>query len=766
MPIAFDAWNMQDNIDISLWKLNSKKTHYSYVSESVSTGITDEYIFALLPSGEYLLELKYKNSFDGEELPSKYKVSFDAKYLAKSMKLPNDPLFDSQWHLLNTGQSLGLLGLDIRAPEAWKKQSASPNITVAVIDGGIDVGHPDLVNNIWSNKKEIPGNGIDDDNNGFTDDINGWNFVDNSPSVIPSKHGTHVAGIIGAEGNNNIGVSGLTWDVNLMSLDIFGDQIKYDNEALFDAIYYAVDNGANVINMSIGYTVPFATLEIFKKAFPDLYRGYMDALNYAVDRGVTVISSAGNDDADDLNSLSLPAAFTTEVPGYLSVAAINDEGNITEYSNFGGQVSLAAPGGSSLSDKTKIISTLPRDKGLYGGMPGTSMAAPIVSGAVALMLEKNKKLLPEDISWILDETSAKDQSLKRFVKSSGYLDVERALKMARKYNPKMRKNSVFDEQQSTYKFLYGTAGKDLFEVNKNNFSESGGFPSLIQFEPSHGDKILINRKVLQSFASGDFSFSRANNKRKLGKLSKTSSDFVYDRSTGNLYFNQNKKSEGWSDDPENNSLLVNVLDKPSLSKSMISLVASNKSRSISSSPERSIPLDQHVSDYSSAKYLFKRSGKDFRINYFIDHKGSQKNYTSMDPGLHQYIENIFKSLEQNTMLEFDAKSRGKADLVVGATKKAQHIGVNEMSWGLSVGFDFSAKSKHSLLNKYNAALQIAMALGVSDLPEKTKGIYSFEDSIAAWPLSNDISDNFGITSSVGLTISDFDALNHAWSAFL
>ena len=149
-----------------------------------------------------------------------------------------------------------------------------------------------------------------------------------------------------------------------------------------------------------------------------------------------LISSAGNDDADDLNSLSLPAAFTTEVPGYLSVAAINDEGNITEYSNFGGQVSLAAPGGSSLSDKTKIISTLPRDKGLYGGMPGTSMAAPIVSGAVALMLEKNKKLLPEDISWILDETSAKDQSLKRFVKSSGYLDVERALKMARNTIPK------------------------------------------------------------------------------------------------------------------------------------------------------------------------------------------------------------------------------------------------------------------------------------------------------------------------------------------
>ena len=109
------------------------------------------------------MELKYINSFSSEELPSKYKVSFDAKYLAKTMKLPNDPLFDSQWHLLNTGQSLGLLDLDIRAPEAWKRQSASPNITVAVIDGGIDVEHPDLVNNIWSNQKEIPKNGIDDE---------------------------------------------------------------------------------------------------------------------------------------------------------------------------------------------------------------------------------------------------------------------------------------------------------------------------------------------------------------------------------------------------------------------------------------------------------------------------------------------------------------------------------------------------------------------------------------------------------------------------
>ena len=761
VPITFDVGNMQEDIDISLWKLNSKTNQFDYVSESANRGVTDEYIFALLSSGEYLLELKYKNSFTGEELPSKYQVSFDAKYIAKTMKLPNDPLFDSQWHLLNTGQSLGLLDLDIRAPEAWKRQSDSPNITVAVIDGGIDVEHPDLVNNIWLNQKEIPENGIDDDRNGFIDDINGWNFVENSPSVSSSEHGTHVAGIIGAEGNNNIGVSGLTWDVKMMSLDIFGDETKYDSEDLFEAIHYAVDNGADIINMSIGYTIPFGTLERFKQVFPDLYQGYIDALNYAVDHGVTLISSAGNDNADDLNTLSLPAAFTTEVPGYISVAAINDEGHVTDYSNFGGKVSVAAPGGSSFTSKTKIISTLPRDKGLYGGMPGTSMAAPIVSGAVALMLERNKNLLPEDVLWILDETSTKDQALQRFVKSSGYLSVDHAVKLAAKYNSKMKNNSSANDRQFKFNFLYGTTSGDLFQVNKNNFSESGSFPSLIRFDSDQGDKILIDKKILQGFVSDDFSLSQAKNKRDLRKKSKTGSDFVYDQSTGNLYFNQNQEGKGWSDSRKNNSLLLNIVDKPNLTEGMISLVSRSKSSSISLSPSRSIPLDQHVrGDTSSARYLFKKSGKDYQIDYFIDRKGVDENRVPMDQGLHEYIVNIFDLLELNTILSFNDVSRDKADLVIGVSNQFQQWGVNEMSWGLSLGFGDSSKPVDRKFNQYDAALQIAMSLGVAGLPEKSKGIYSLEDSIAAWPLSNDLPDNFGIT------FSDCDAINHAWSAFL
>ena len=110
-------------------------------------------------------------------------------------------------------------------------------------------------------------------------------------------------------------------------------------------------------------------------------------------------------------------------------------------------------------------------------------------------------------------------------------------------------------------------------------------------------------------------------------------------------FERNKESKGWTDSSKDSSLLVKIVDKPNLSESMISLVASSKNISISSSPNRSIPLDQHVSDTNSAKYLFKKSGRDFKINYFIDHKGLHENHASMDRDLFQYIENSFRSLK-------------------------------------------------------------------------------------------------------------------------
>jgi len=126
------------------------------------------------------------------------------------MSLPNDPLFGKQWYLHNTGQTGAPSGVDIKAVAAWQKVSNTKAITVAVVDSGVDVTHPDLKDQIWINAKEIPGNGIDDEGNGYIDDINGWNFFqgNNLPADLDG-HGTHVAGTIGASSNNNVGITGI-----------------------------------------------------------------------------------------------------------------------------------------------------------------------------------------------------------------------------------------------------------------------------------------------------------------------------------------------------------------------------------------------------------------------------------------------------------------------------------------------------------------------------------------------------------------------------
>ena len=236
LPISFKLKNVLDDLDLSLWKIDGKKKK-TLLTDPSNDSLSNEYIFGHLSPGKYALVVDYDKSYVRQEFDSFYRISLDTKYIPQSMRLPDDALFGSQWHLLNTGQSFGSLDLDIRAPEAWKINAVSPTINVAVIDGGVDTAHPDLIDNLWINTNEVPLNGIDDDGNGYVDDINGWNFAEKSNQLLPGEHGTHVAGIIGAKGNNKIGVSGITWDVELMSLDVFGDAQRYEKEDLFDAIY-------------------------------------------------------------------------------------------------------------------------------------------------------------------------------------------------------------------------------------------------------------------------------------------------------------------------------------------------------------------------------------------------------------------------------------------------------------------------------------------------------------------------------------------------
>jgi subtilisin family serine protease len=250
--------------------------------------------------------------------------------------VPNDPRFGEQWSLQNTGQAVfgthGLAGADIRAPAAWNIQTGSKAVPVAIVDTGISFSHPDLAANIWTNSGEIPGNGIDDDGNGFKDDIHGWDFGDNDnyPSDTldaDQGHGTAMAGIIGAVGNNGTGIAGINWNASLMPLRV---PLTVAGEVA--AFNYAKNNGAKVVNYSAGSS-QYSSSELA-------------AINGAPN--VLFVVAAGNErinvDADPIYPCAYPAS------NVICVASTDQRDRLSTFSNFGPtSVDLAAPGETILT---------------------------------------------------------------------------------------------------------------------------------------------------------------------------------------------------------------------------------------------------------------------------------------------------------------------------------------------------------------------------------------------------------------------------------
>ena len=272
---------------------------------------------------------------------------------------PNDPYFPKQWSLNNTVRP----GVDIRVIEAWGLHRGTRRIILAVIDTGIDYLHPDLAANIWRNPGEIPCNNRDDDGNGFVDDIHGWSFAEgNADPIDRFYHGTHVAGIIGAVADNGTGIAGIMHHVSLMAVKSLGDGGFGWTSGLIAGIYYAVDNGARVINASWGGG---GRLEAM-----------VDALSYARSRGVIFVAAAGNDRRDTDVQPFYPASY--EITNVVSVAATDTRDTLAWFSNWGRRsVDLFAPG-------VEIFSTFPH--GEYANETGTSMAAPHVAGALGLLI--------------------------------------------------------------------------------------------------------------------------------------------------------------------------------------------------------------------------------------------------------------------------------------------------------------------------------------------------------------------------------------------
>jgi subtilisin family serine protease len=290
-------------------------------------------------------------------------------YVLQAVKVPNDVSFEQEWGLNNTGQSVngssGTAGADINMPEAWDSTTGNGSTVIAVIDTGVQWNHPDLNANIWSNADEIPGNGIDDDNNGYTDDVRGWDFYsDNNNPMDYNGHGTHVAGTICAEGDNGEGVAGVLWDCRIMPLRFIGANGGYTSDAV-QAISYAVANGAKVSSNSWGsYSFSLS-----------LY----NAISNAAANDHIFVAAAGNEGYDNGETPFYPASYNAD--NIISVAATDNRDSLASWSNHGiSTVDVGAPG-------VNIYSTYKGSS--YRFLSGTSMATPHAAGLVGLVQEQN-----------------------------------------------------------------------------------------------------------------------------------------------------------------------------------------------------------------------------------------------------------------------------------------------------------------------------------------------------------------------------------------
>lgn len=301
----------------------------------------------------------------------------------------NDPSLPDQWHYNNTGQTGYPGGSDINLFKAWDVVKGNPEIIVSIHDQGVDIEHPDLKANVWTNTAELNGvAGVDDDGNGYVDDIHGWNFDKKSGSIDAQPHGTHVAGTIAAVNNNGIGVCGVAGGSGnndgskVMSLQCLGG-------GGFEQSYiYAADNGAVISQNSWGYTEPGNFDESIKEAIDYFIAEAGDYPNSPMKGGI-VIFAAGNSNSE-----------ADWYPGHyentLSVSSIGPNWEKASYSNYGTWVDIAAPGGeTNLGSKNGVLSTLPKNQ--YGYYQGTSMACPHVSGIAALALANRKNQLTPEV---------------------------------------------------------------------------------------------------------------------------------------------------------------------------------------------------------------------------------------------------------------------------------------------------------------------------------------------------------------------------------
>lgn len=329
----------------------------------------------------------------------------------RPMAMPNDPSFTEQWGLRNTGQSGGTRGGDIAAVSAWDVTTGSRGVVVAVIDSGFDYTHPDLAANVWRNPGEVPDDGLDNDGNGFVDDVHGWDFAnDDADPMDDDGHGTHVAGTIGAVGDNGVGVTGVAWQVSIMGLKFLdSDGNGYTSDAIA-AISYATrmrrEFGVNVVATNNSWGGGDRSLAL-RAAIAD-----------GGAAGILFVTAAGNDGVNGDRRKNYPA--NEDLDAVITVTATDRANRMPSFATYGPvHVDLAAPG-------VAIRSTIPG--GGYATYSGTSMAAPHVTGTIALLAAANPAASATAIRRAILSTTTRLPALAGKTVTGGLLDAAAAVR--------------------------------------------------------------------------------------------------------------------------------------------------------------------------------------------------------------------------------------------------------------------------------------------------------------------------------------------------
>jgi subtilisin family serine protease len=393
------AAGLNDRVEDEIEAVEGLTTIDDLDGESVEDIVSD---YAKLPEVEYAepnFEIKV-DPLAADSISSRF-VSSDTR------SGPNDPLLSEQWGLINTGQREGKAGADVSAGYAWERTHGSRKVVVAVLDSGVDYTHEDLAANIWHRPADMEM--YFDKELGFVDDYNGFSAVDRARDPMDENgHGTHCAGIIGAEGDNAKGVAGVNWQVEIMPLKFMGRGGFGTTKDAVEAINYVIDRkkaGVNVrvISASWGSRQKSKALE--------------DVIRKAGDNDILFVAAAGNDGMDADKTPHYPSNY--KLPNIIAVAALDRKDQLAGFSNYGAtSVHIAAPG-------REILSTWL--DGAYEEHSGTAMATPFVAGVAGLVLSVEPNLTVKELRERLLGTVDKTDALKGKVSTGGRLNAARAV---------------------------------------------------------------------------------------------------------------------------------------------------------------------------------------------------------------------------------------------------------------------------------------------------------------------------------------------------